>query len=78
MLPMGEMFDTAIEMVTAPDGHQWMIEARRPRHAKLEWDVVIASLVGVAKHRERLAADCDPSERVSALARLVESGGWPE
>jgi hypothetical protein len=78
MVAMGEMFDTAAEMVTAPNGHRWMIETRRPRHAKSEWDVVIAPLVGVAKHRERLAADCDPSARVTALARLVESGGWPD
>jgi hypothetical protein len=78
MVVKGEMFDTAAEMVTAPDGHRWMIEARRLRHANSEWDVVIAPLVGVAKHRERLAADCDPSERVTALARLVESGRWPD
>jgi hypothetical protein len=78
MVPMGEMSDTAVEMVTAPDGHQWIIEARRPRHVKSEWDVVITSLVGIVKHRERLAPDCDPSGRVNALARLVESGGWPE
>lgn len=75
---MGERFDTAVQRVTAPGGRQWVVEARRPKHSTRDWEVVTAPLVGIAKYRESLSAESDPSERVTALARLVAGGGSPE
>jgi hypothetical protein len=75
---VSEGFDSALEMVTDPDGDQWIIEARRPRHSTGEWEVVIAKLGAlIANHREWISGAKDPSARVTDLARLVESGEWP-
>ena len=74
---MAERLDLASEMVTAPDGRQWLIQASRPRVREGEWQVVIASLAGLAKHREVLAAGADAAGRVTTLAELVKRGGWP-
>ena len=75
---VGERLELASEVVTAPDGRQWLIQASRPRFAKAEWQVVIASLAGLAKHREVLPADADAAARVTTLAELVQQGGWPQ
>ena len=75
---MGEQLERRSEMVTAPDGRQWLIQATRPRVPWAQWQVVIASLSGLAKHREVLDADADAAERVNILANMVQEGRWPE
>ena len=78
MTPVGERLERASEMVTAPDGCQWLIQATRPRVAAAEWHVVISSLAGLAKHREVLDAEADAAERVTILADMVQQGEWPD
>ena len=73
---MGERLELASEMVIAPDARQWLIQATRPRVPWAEWHVVIASLSGLAQHREVLDANADAAQRVSTLADMIQQGGW--
>lgn len=74
-------FDLHAEMVAAPDGKRWVVEARRPR---VDTGVGVTMLVvrtladaDAVVWREMLPPEADPVVRVMKVATTIRNGGWP-
>jgi hypothetical protein len=74
-------FDLHAEMVAAPDGRRWVVEARRPRTGT-GVDVTMLVVRTLADEdavvwREVLPPEADPVVHVAMVARTIRGGGWP-
>jgi hypothetical protein len=73
-------FDLHAEMVVAPDGKRWVVEARRPRVEGAGVTMLVVRTLADADAvvwREMLPPEADPVVRVMKLATTIRDGGWP-
>lgn len=74
-------FDLHAEMVAAPDGRRWVVEARRPRaRAGVGVTMLVVRTLADADAvvwREVLPPEADPVVHVAMVATTIRGGGWP-
>jgi hypothetical protein len=70
-------FDLHAEMVAAPDGKRWVVEARRPRTGAGVTMLVVRTLADAVVWRQVLPPEADPAVHVATVASTIRSGGWP-
>lgn len=76
----GDGFDLHAEMVAAPDGRRWVVEARRPRVEGGGVTLLVVRTLADADAvvwREVLPPEADPVVHVMKVATTIRSGGWP-
>ncbi|HET7655105.1 MAG TPA: hypothetical protein VFK42_18885 [Acidimicrobiales bacterium] len=77
---MTEGFDLHAEMVAAPDGKRWVVEARRPRVEGAGVTMLVVRTLADADAvvwREMLPPEADPVVHVMQVATTIRNGGWP-
>ena len=75
-----EGFDLHAEMVAAPDGRRWVVEARRPRVEGGGVTMLVVRTLADADAvvwREVLPPEADPVVHVMKVATTIRNGGWP-
>lgn len=73
--PVGEQFDSWLQMVDAPDGTRFVVEATRPKAGRGSTTIEVRTLAGLRRHQEFVSCDeAEIEERLGELTRAVESG----
>jgi hypothetical protein len=75
-----EGFDLHAEMVAAPDGKRWVVEARRPRVEGAGVTMLVVRTLADADAvvwREVLPPEADPVVHVMKVVTTIRNGGWP-
>jgi hypothetical protein len=73
-------FDLHAEMVAAPDGKRWVVEARRPRVEGAGVTMLVVRTLAdtdAVVWREMLPPEADPVVNVMKVATTIRNGGWP-
>lgn len=73
-------FDLHAEMVAAPDGRRWVVEARRPRTGATAVTMLVVRTMAdtdAVVWRQVLPPEADPLAHVATVAATIRSGGWP-
>jgi hypothetical protein len=77
---VSEGFDLHAEMVAAPDGKRWVVEARRPRVEGAGVTMLVVRTLADADAvvwREMLPPEADPVVHVMKVVTTIRNGGWP-